>query len=114
MYFKQVLNEDCGCSSYIVASRASRECAVIDPELDIQPYLHVMAERGMTLRCIVDTHLHADHVSGARRLSGETGVPVSMHESADVLFPFEKLHDGQRLELGPIVLTVMHLSLIHI
>jgi hydroxyacylglutathione hydrolase len=108
MYFKQVLNEDCGCSSYIVASRASRECAVIDPELDIQPYLHVMGDRGMTLRYIVDTHLHADHVSGARRLSGETGVPVSMYESADVLFPFEKLHDGQRLELGPVVLQVLH------
>ena len=73
MYFKQIMNEDCGCSSYIVASRASRECAVVDPELDVQPYLHVMAERGMTLRYIIDTHLHADHVSGARRLSGETG-----------------------------------------
>ena len=91
MYFKQILNEDCGCSSYVVASRASRDCVVVDAALDIQPYLDVIQDRGLTLRYIVDTHLHADHVSGSRRLSGETGVPVSLHESADVLFPFEKL-----------------------
>ena len=108
MYFKQILNEDCGCSSYIVASRSSRECAIVDAALEVQPYLEVMQDRGLTLRYIIDTHLHADHVSGSRRLSGETGVPVSMHESADVLFPFQKLHDRQKLELGPVVLEVMH------
>src|SRR5712692_4919271 len=108
MYFKQILNEDCGCSSYVVASRDSHDCAVIDPALDIQPYLEVMEDRGMTLRCIIDTHIHADHVSGNRRLSGETGVPVSLHEAADVLFPFQKLQDGQKLELGAVVLHVLH------
>src|SRR5882724_3825538 len=88
MYFKQMLNEDCGCSSYIVASRASHECAVVDAGLDIQPYLAILEDRGLTLRYVIDTHLHADHVSGNRRLSAETGVPVSLHEAADVLFPF--------------------------
>ena len=105
MYFKQILNEDCGCASYIVASRDSHECAVVDPALDVQPYLEVMVDRAMTLRYIIDTHLHADHVSGNRRLSGETGVPVSLHEAADVVFPFEKLRDRQRLSLGPVTLT---------
>jgi glyoxylase-like metal-dependent hydrolase (beta-lactamase superfamily II) len=108
MYFKQILNEDCGCASYIVASRDSHECAVVDPALDIQPYLEVMADRAMTLRYIIDTHLHADHVSGNRRLSGEAGVPVSLHEAADVVFPFEKLRDRQRLSLGPVTLDVLH------
>lgn len=108
MYFKQILNEDCGCSSYIVASRATRDCAIVDAALDIQPYLEVIQDRGLKVRYIVDTHLHADHVSGGRRLSAETGVPVSMHESADVLFPFEKLRDRQKLSLGPVVLEVLH------
>jgi glyoxylase-like metal-dependent hydrolase (beta-lactamase superfamily II)/rhodanese-related sulfurtransferase len=108
MYFKQMLNEDCGCSSYIVASRASHECAVVDAGLDIQPYLAILEDRGLTLRYVIDTHLHADHVSGNRRLSAETGVPVSLHEAADVLFPFEKLKDGQKLSLGPVVLEVLH------
>lgn len=108
MYFKQILNEDCGCSSYIVASRVSHECAVIDPGLDIQPYLDVMTDRRLRLRHIVDTHLHADHVSGNRRLSGATGVPCSLHEAADVRFAFERLREGQRLTLGEIVLEVLH------
>jgi glyoxylase-like metal-dependent hydrolase (beta-lactamase superfamily II)/rhodanese-related sulfurtransferase len=108
MYFKQLLNEDCGCSSYVLASRASHECVVVDPALDVQPYLDILRDRGLTLRYIVDTHLHADHVSGNRRLSGETGVPVSLHEAADVLFPFEKLQDGQKLPLGPVVVEVLH------
>jgi len=108
MYFKQILNEDCGCASYIVASRSSHECAIVDPALEIQPYLEVMADRGMTLRYIIDTHLHADHVSGNRRLSGETGVPVSLHATADVTFPFEKLRDRQQLTLGPVTLEVLH------
>src|SRR5438552_3774671 len=67
-----------------------------------------MAERAMTLRYIIDTHLNADHVSGNRRLSGETGVAVSLYEAADVVFPFERLRDRQQLELGPVTLEVLH------
>jgi hydroxyacylglutathione hydrolase len=107
MYFKQFLNEDCGCSSYLIASRQSHECAVIDPALDIQPYLAVMRDRGMTLRYIIDTHLHADHVSGNRRLAAEGGVPVSLGQGADVRFPFQPLHDGQQLLLDQVVLTIL-------
>lgn len=107
MYFKQFLNEDCGCSSYLVASRDSHDCAVVDAALDIQPYLDVMQDRGMTLRYIIDTHLHADHVSGSRRLSAETGVQVSLGEGADVRFPFQPLHDGQELSLGQVLLRVI-------
>jgi hydroxyacylglutathione hydrolase len=107
MYFKQFLNEDCGCSSYLIASRQSHECAVIDPALDIQPYLEVMGDRGMTLRYIIDTHLHADHVSGNRRLAAETEVPVSLGEGAEVRFPFQPLQDGQELTLDQVVLTML-------
>jgi glyoxylase-like metal-dependent hydrolase (beta-lactamase superfamily II)/rhodanese-related sulfurtransferase len=107
VYFKQFLNEDCGCSSYLIAARQSRECAVIDPALDVRPYLDVIQDRGLTLRYIVDTHLHADHVSGNRRLSAEAGVPVSLGEGADVRFPFQPLQDGQQLTLGQVVLTIL-------
>ena len=90
MYFKQILNEDCGCSSYIVASRDSHECAVVDPALDIQPYLEVMQDRGMTLRYIIDTHIHADHVSGNRRLSAETNKEQRGTVSIDGDISFER------------------------
>lgn len=107
MYFKQFLNEDCGCSSYLIASRQSQECAIVDAALDIQPYQEVMHDRGLTLRYIIDTHLHADHVSGNQRLSAETGVDVSLGAEADVRFRFQPLHDEQVLPLGQIQLRIL-------
>jgi hydroxyacylglutathione hydrolase len=107
MYCKQFLNEDCGCSSYLVASRDSHDCAVIDPALDIQPYLEVMRDRQLQLRWIIETHIHADHVSGGRRLSADIGVPVSLGRGAEVQFPFEPLEDGQELTLGQVILRVL-------
>jgi hydroxyacylglutathione hydrolase len=108
MYFKQFLNEECGCSSYLIASRQSNECAVIDPALDVQPYLEIIHERGLLPRYIVDTHIHADHVSGARLLAGETGAPLCLHAGADVHYPFQPLHDGETLGLGQLVISVLH------
>ena len=108
VYFKQILHEDCGCSSYIVGGRSTDEVAVIDPALDTREVLEVVRLRGFTVRYVIDTHIHADHVSGARRLAEQTGAPVCMHESADVLFPFTPLRDGDRLQLGNVSLTVLH------
>jgi glyoxylase-like metal-dependent hydrolase (beta-lactamase superfamily II) len=69
MYFKQVLDERCGCASYLIASRQSQEAAIVDPSLNIDPYEALLRERGFRLRYVIDTHVHADHVSGARRLN---------------------------------------------
>ncbi|MDR7457210.1 MAG: MBL fold metallo-hydrolase, partial [Armatimonadota bacterium] len=63
MYFKQFLDELCGCASYLVASRQSREAAIIDPALGIDQYETLLADRGFSLRYVIDTHVHADHVS---------------------------------------------------
>jgi glyoxylase-like metal-dependent hydrolase (beta-lactamase superfamily II)/rhodanese-related sulfurtransferase len=108
MYFKQFLNDELGCSSYFIASRDSRQAAVIDPERDVQQYLDLAAERGYTIRYVVDTHIHADHVSGNRGLAAATGAELCLHESADVLFPFRGLRDGEELTLGPVILRVIH------
>jgi glyoxylase-like metal-dependent hydrolase (beta-lactamase superfamily II)/rhodanese-related sulfurtransferase len=107
VYFKQVLNEDCGCSSYIIASREAHQCAVVDPGLALEPYLEAMAGRGLELRYIIDTHLHADHVSGNRLLSAHTGAPIYLEAAADVAFPFQPLRDGDVLEVGELRLTVI-------
>lgn len=107
MYFKQMLNEDCGCSSYIIASREAHQCAVVDPGLAIEPYLEAMQGRGLELRYIIDTHLHADHISGNRLLAERTGAPIVMQATADVAFPFQPLRDGDVLELGELRLTVI-------
>jgi glyoxylase-like metal-dependent hydrolase (beta-lactamase superfamily II)/rhodanese-related sulfurtransferase len=107
MYFKQVLNEDCGCSSYIIASREAHQCAVVDPALDLEPYLAVLEGRGLELRYIIDTHLHADHVSGNRLLAAHTGAPIYLQAAAGVSFPYRPLRDGDVLELGELLLTVI-------
>jgi glyoxylase-like metal-dependent hydrolase (beta-lactamase superfamily II)/rhodanese-related sulfurtransferase len=108
MYFKQFLHDETGCASYFLASRQSREAAVIDPQLDIQQYLDLAAERDYHVTDVIDTHLHADHVSGNRALAKATGARIWLHDSADVCFAFDKLTDGQDLHLGQLILHVVH------
>jgi glyoxylase-like metal-dependent hydrolase (beta-lactamase superfamily II) len=108
MYFKQFLNERCGCASYVVASRQTHDAAVIDPAIETEPYVALLEERGFRLQYVIDTHIHADHVSGARRLAGRFGAQLCLHESAQVAYPFSPLSDRQELELGQLRLRVLH------
>lgn len=108
MYFKQFLDERLGCASYLVASRQTREAAVIDPSLEIAQYDELMRLRDFTLRYVIDTHVHADHVSGARRLAAEHGADLCLHESAKVNYPFRPLHDNEELPLGQLRLRILH------
>jgi glyoxylase-like metal-dependent hydrolase (beta-lactamase superfamily II)/rhodanese-related sulfurtransferase len=108
LYFKQFLHDDTGCSSYLVASRSSRQAAVIDPQYDVEPYLDLATDRGYTIVHVFDTHLHADHLSGNRRLAANTGARLWLHEAADVEFPFAALHDGDEVQVGQVVLRAIH------
>jgi glyoxylase-like metal-dependent hydrolase (beta-lactamase superfamily II)/rhodanese-related sulfurtransferase len=108
MYFKQILNERCGCASYVIASRKTREAAVVDAASDTEPYDALLRERDFQLRYVIDTHIHADHVSGARRLAASHGAELCLHESARTAYPFRALRDGQELELGQLRLRVLH------
>jgi glyoxylase-like metal-dependent hydrolase (beta-lactamase superfamily II)/rhodanese-related sulfurtransferase len=108
MYFKQFLHDDTGCASYFVASRESREAAVIDPQRQIEPYLDLADERGYRIVHVTDTHLHADHISGNRALAEATGATLSLHASADVAFAFRPLNDGDEIRLGQIIIAVVH------
>jgi hydroxyacylglutathione hydrolase len=108
MYFKQILDEHCGCASYLVASRRSREAAIVDPSVDTQQYEVLLGERDFQLRYVIDTHVHADHVSGARTLRQKRGADLCLHESAQVSYPFRPLKDGEELLLGQLRLRVVH------
>jgi hydroxyacylglutathione hydrolase len=108
MYFKQFLHDETGCASYFVASRESREAMVVDPQRQIQPYLALAEERDYRIVEVVDTHLHADHISGNRALAAATGARLWLHTQADVVFPFHPLHDGDELRLGQIIVRVAH------
>ncbi len=108
MYFKQVLDERCGCASYLVASRQSHEAAIVDPSIETQQYGELLGERNFRLRYVIDTHIHADHVSGARTLREDHGAELCLHESAQVAYPFRPLRDGEELALGQLRLRVLH------
>ena len=108
MYFKQILDERCGCASYLVASRQLQEAAIVDPAIDTQQYETLMRERNFRLRYVIDTHIHADHVSGARALRDKHGAELCLHESAKVAYPFRPLKDGEELALGQLRLRALH------
>ncbi len=108
MYFKQILDERCGCASYLIASRQSHEAAIVDPSIVVEQYEALLAERAFRLRYVVDTHIHADHVSGARRLAADHGAELCLHEAARTTYPFRRLKDGEELPLGQLRLRVVH------
>ncbi len=108
MYIKQFLYDERGCAAYFIASRSSREAVVVDPQLDVGEYSRLAADRGYRIIAAVDTHLHADHVSGNRALARATGATVYLHASADVDFEFTGLHHGDVLGIGQLELRVVH------
>ena len=108
MYFKQILDEHCGCASYLIASRQTGEAAIVDPGITTGQYEELLAERSFRLRYVVDTHVHADHVSGARQLAAAHDAEVCLHEGARVTYPFRPLHDGEEVVLGQLRLRVIH------
>ncbi len=68
MWFQQLIREETGCATYLVGSLETDQCAVFDPLWDIQPYLSVAGRKGATISHVIDSHSHADHVSGAGRV----------------------------------------------
>ncbi|MCI0484028.1 MAG: MBL fold metallo-hydrolase [candidate division NC10 bacterium] len=108
MYFKQILDERCGCASYLVASRQSHEAAIVDPSIETEQYEALLRERNFRLRYVIDTHVHADHVSGARQLQAKHGAELCLHEAAGVTYPSRPLKDGDELPLGQLRLRILH------
>ena len=80
---------------------------MVDPQQDIAPYLEAAAQKNMRITHIVETHVQADHVSGARRLAEATGAPIFMHEAAGVRFPHVDVTDEEELDLGNVAIRVL-------
>jgi hydroxyacylglutathione hydrolase len=108
MLFRQVLNEDLGCASYLVGDSSAGVAAVIDPQWDIEPYLRLSRLHGVRIEHVLETHNHADHVSGHGRLASATGATIHVHELAEAEYPHDAFADGWTLELGDIRIQAMH------
>src|SRR5258706_8010373 len=109
MYFKHVVKEASGCASYIVGCTAASVCAVVDPRLDMVDDILALAEaKGMQVAAVIETHNHADHVSGHGEIARRTGAEIYVHELADVAYPHQNLKDGDELRFGVAKLRVIH------
>jgi hydroxyacylglutathione hydrolase len=101
---KQFLDERRSCISYYLSCPATETCAVIDPSDQVEQYIKQADAEFVRITHVIDTHIHADHVTGARALSKITGAPIYMHESADVKFDFEPLKEGDAIKVGNVSL----------
>jgi hydroxyacylglutathione hydrolase len=100
MLFRQIIHEDLGCASYLVGDSDSGVAAVVDPQWDIDPYLQLARLHGVRIEHVLETHNHADHVSGHGRLARATGARIHVSELAEAEYEHEPLRDGSVVELG--------------
>jgi glyoxylase-like metal-dependent hydrolase (beta-lactamase superfamily II) len=98
-----------GCLGYVVADPEARSAAIVDPEVGmVEPMLDYVFEHGLKTAYVVDTHTHADHVSGARELKAKTTAKIVMHEKAPASCVDIRVEDGDRLNLGAFSLKFLH------
>ncbi|MFL5732755.1 MAG: rhodanese-like domain-containing protein [Chloroflexia bacterium] len=107
MYFKQFLRDDLGCASYLIGDTDAGECVVVDPQWDVSEYLELADHKGLRIRYVIETHNHADHVSGHGKLA-QQGAEVAVYETAGVDYPHRPLKDGEQLDVGNVRLEVIH------
>jgi hydroxyacylglutathione hydrolase len=106
-YIKQFQHEMRSCLSYYVCCPGKGVVAIIDPSDEIEKYTMQASNDFAEITSIIDTHIHGDHISGARRLSQKTGAPIFMHESAKVDFDFEPLAEGEVIDIGNVSLKAL-------
>ena len=106
LYFRQY---ELGClsvMSYLIGDTGTGRAVVVDPQRDVDQYLTDAAAHGLAIERVIETHFHADFLSGHLELAAATGAAVSFGAGAEADFPIEHLEDGRRLVLGNVVIEV--------
>lgn len=108
MILRQFLHSEPVAASYLFGCGSRAAAAVVDPIGDIGPYLRAAEQTAMRILYVIDTHLHADHVSAGRELASAAGADYVLFADADVTFPFRGVCDGEVLELGNVAIEILH------
>lgn len=106
MEVKQIYTGCLAQGAYYIESDG--EAAIVDPLREVQPYLNLAKDRGATIKYVLETHFHADFVSGHLTLAQKTGAPIVFGPNASPEFETHSAADGERLKLGNIEIEVLH------
>lgn len=105
MYFKQFYLGCLAHASYLIGSEG--EAAVVDPQRDVDQYIAEAQAMGLKIRYVIETHLHADFVSGHRELAARTSAEIVFGKKAGATFPHHPASDGEELKLGKVILRIL-------
>ena len=108
MFFEQIKTPGLGCFSYMIGCPLAGIMTVVDPRRDTDVYLRASEENGMRITHIFDTHVHADHISGAQQLRDETNADIYIHESAPVIHEAKKVREGDEFTFGNAFIRILH------
>src|SRR4051812_30511308 len=101
MFFRQLLNDETACASYLLGCKSKAKFAVVDPHADlVDDYIALADAQGIPIVAVFETHVQADHVSGLPELVARTGATAYLPEHAGVEFEHVALADGDVVELG--------------
>lgn len=108
VFFRQFLNDDTACASYLFGCKSKRAFAVVDAHADlVDDYVEAAAAQEIPIVAVLETHLQADHVSGLPELVERTGATAYVPEGAGVEFDHQPLADGELVELGNTVVQAL-------
>ncbi len=107
MIFTQYYLDCLSQGSYLIGDETTGRAVVVDPRRDIDVYLTEAAEHGLKIERVIETHIHADFLTGHLELAAATGAQISYGEEADLEFPVDPLRDGQRISLGEVSLEIL-------
>ena len=108
MIFEQHYLDCLSQASYFIGDESTGKAVVVDPRRDIAPYLQSAAEHEMQIELVIETHFHADFLSGHLELAAATGAKIAYGSVAETEFESTKLADGERISLGEVLLEIRH------
>ena len=108
MKFNQYYLECLSHASYLIGDESSGRAVVVDPQRDVSEYLADAADAGLTIELVIETHFHADFLSGHLELAAATGARIAYSSVADTEFEVMKVRDGERFSLGEVALEFRH------